>query len=181
MTEPADTRFRALFERELAFVCRMLEQLGVHKRDVPDIAQELFLTVHAQLREHPELHETRKWLYAFCVRYSANYRRLARHRERMKNATETQADLDSERVAVPGAQRTSDKAAAVAAKDLVLRCLDVLDETQREAIVLHDLEGMPAPEIAAMVGAPLNTIYSRVRLARQAFKARFIELEGAPT
>jgi DNA-directed RNA polymerase specialized sigma24 family protein len=31
---------------------------------------------------------------------------------------------------------------------------------------MHDIEGLSAPKIAAALSAPLNTIYSRLRLAR---------------
>ncbi|MFT3772528.1 MAG: sigma factor-like helix-turn-helix DNA-binding protein [Minicystis sp.] len=35
---------------------------------------------------------------------------------------------------------------------------------------MHDLEELTAAEIAAELGIPLNTVYSRLRLARQAFR-----------
>lgn len=41
---------------------------------------------------------------------------------------------------------------------------------QREVFVLTEFEDMSAPEIAALVGAPLPTVYSRLRLARARFQ-----------
>jgi RNA polymerase sigma-70 factor (ECF subfamily) len=35
--------------------------------------------------------------------------------------------------------------------------------------VLAELEQMSAPEIATLLGVPLNTVYSRLRLARLEF------------
>ena len=49
------------------------------------------------------------------------------------------------------------------------RFLDSLDDERRAAFVLAELEQLSAPEIAAVVGVPLNTVYSRLRLARIAF------------
>src|SRR6185369_1576462 len=46
------------------------------------------------------------------------------------------------------------------------RFLDSLDDDRRDVFVLAEMEGLSAPEIAAVVGAPLNTVYSRLRLAR---------------
>jgi RNA polymerase sigma-70 factor (ECF subfamily) len=37
-------------------------------------------------------------------------------------------------------------------------------------IVMQDLEGFGAPEIAAELGVPVNTVYSRIRLARDEFR-----------
>ena len=46
------------------------------------------------------------------------------------------------------------------------------DPTDRRAVlVMHDLEGWTAPEIAAEIGVPLNTVYSRLRLARAEFRS----------
>ena len=33
-------------------------------------------------------------------------------------------------------------------------------------LVLHEIEEMTAPEIADILGIPLNTVYSRLRVAR---------------
>jgi RNA polymerase sigma-70 factor (ECF subfamily) len=53
--------------------------------------------------------------------------------------------------------------------DLGYRALDELDLAQRAVFVMHDLDGVAIPEIASMLGIPLNTAYSRLRLARTAF------------
>ena len=52
---------------------------------------------------------------------------------------------------------------------LVHSLLDTLSEEQREAFVLAQLEKLSAPEIAEVLGLPVNTVYSRIRLARRAF------------
>ncbi|MGC4069779.1 MAG: sigma factor-like helix-turn-helix DNA-binding protein [Polyangiaceae bacterium] len=47
-----------------------------------------------------------------------------------------------------------------------------LDASKRETFVLAELEEMTAPEIAAALEVPLNTVYTRLRAAR-------LELEAA--
>ncbi len=49
---------------------------------------------------------------------------------------------------------------------------------QREVFVLAELEGLSGPEIAAALGAKLNTVYSRLRLARRHF-ARVVKRSQA--
>lgn len=155
--------FRRLFEAELPFVLRTLRRLGVSDADLSDVAQELFLTVLGRLHEVVDPSSVRKWLYAFCVRFSSNYRRLARHRAICMddNVERTLSD---------------DVREAAAARDLVLSALDKLDFDRRLVLVLHDLEGVSAPEIAAMIDIPLNTVYSRIRLAREAFREEIVHL-----
>ena len=52
---------------------------------------------------------------------------------------------------------------------LILGALAALDLDRRAVFVMHELDGFSMPEIAAALSAPLNTCYSRLRLAREAF------------
>ena len=63
---------------------------------------------------------------------------------------------------------------------LARRALDLLDAEKREAFVLACVEQRSAPEIAELVGLPLNTVYSRIRAARKAFAEAVDRLEPAP-
>ncbi|HSU41902.1 MAG TPA: sigma factor-like helix-turn-helix DNA-binding protein, partial [Polyangiaceae bacterium] len=53
---------------------------------------------------------------------------------------------------------------------LLFSLLEGLDPPKREVFMLAELEEMTAPEIAAILEIPLNTAYSRLRAARQAFE-----------
>jgi len=44
--------------------------------------------------------------------------------------------------------------------------LETIDVGRRAVLVLHEIEEMTAPEIAEVLGIPLNTVYSRLRVAR---------------
>jgi RNA polymerase sigma-70 factor (ECF subfamily) len=50
------------------------------------------------------------------------------------------------------------------------RALAMIDMGRRAVFVLHEIEEMTAPEIAEIVGIPLNTVYSRLRVARAEFE-----------
>ena len=147
--------FKQIFEQHFGFVCRSLARLGVREADLEDLAQELFMTVHRVLPESDQSRPIKPWLFGFAVRYASNYRRLSWHRGR---------ELDD----VPVSPKVHDK---LAAKRTVLTALEGLDFDKRVVLVMHDLEELTAPEIAAELGIPLNTVYSRVRLAREAFRA----------
>jgi RNA polymerase sigma-70 factor, ECF subfamily len=146
--------FTQLFEEHFGFVCRSLLRLGVREADIEDIAQELFLTVHRALPESDRSRPLKPWLFGFAVRYASNYRRLSWHRGR---------ELDD----MPVSPKLHDK---LAAKRTVIAALERLDFDKRVVLVMHDLEELTAPEIAQELGIPLNTVYSRVRLAREAFR-----------
>ena len=54
----------------------------------------------------------------------------------------------------------------------VLDALDVLDLDKRAVFVMHEIDGTPIPAVATALGIPVNTAYSRLRLAREAFTAQ---------
>jgi RNA polymerase sigma-70 factor (ECF subfamily) len=150
-------QFRGLFDAEFGYVCRALRRLGVTDGDLEDVAQELFITVYENLAAYDPARPIRPWLLSFALRFAANYRRLARHRGVVHDDTRS---ADPQPVG-----------AATEARDLVLRALETLDFERRVTLVMHDLEGWGAPEVAAAVGAPLNTVYSRLRVARADFRS----------
>src|SRR5260370_25568530 len=75
-----EARFRALFDREFDYVWVSLERLGVHDRDLEDIAQDVFVLVHHQLDEYDPRRPIRPWLFGFALRCASNWRNLASHR-----------------------------------------------------------------------------------------------------
>lgn len=54
----------------------------------------------------------------------------------------------------------------------VQRALSALPEEQRMVFVLYELEGLSMEEITRGMQCPLKTTYSRLRLAREAVRAR---------
>ena len=155
--------FRRLFEAEFGYVCRSLRRLGVRAADLKDVAQELFVTVYHRLPEYDSVRPLRPWLFSFALRFAANYRRLMRNRGHV-----------SDDVLHRNAAATQD----VEARDLVLRALGELDFDRRAVIVMHDLEGFAAPDIAGELGVPLNTVYSRLRLGRSEFRSAVERLQA---
>ena len=90
--------------------------------------------------------------------------RVAReHRRR-----DARLQLDPDAVAVTAhLDRTLEQRQRVALHD---RMLDCLSEEQREVFVMAEIEQWSAPEIAATLSVKLNTVYSRLRLARAQFE-----------
>jgi RNA polymerase sigma-70 factor (ECF subfamily) len=92
-------------------------------------------------------------------------------RRRQESADRTTAELEM-RHAGEGTSPPDD----YAERRRAIGLLDVLPVEQRHAIVMHHVLEMSVPEIAAEVGAPVETVRSRLRLAR----ARLRELGMGP-
>lgn len=154
-------RFRAIFEQELDYVCRSLRRLGVRTSELDDVAQEVFVRVFEKLDTYDGTHSLRSWIFGFAHRVAANHTRLARFRHEDLAADET-----------TGVEHATpeDRAMEAQARQLVLRCLEQVPQPRRSVLILHDLDGATAAEIAASLELPLNTVYSRLRTARGEFR-----------
>ncbi len=154
-SEPSEEEriFRSVFEEHFERVCRNLRRLGVRERELEDCAHEVFIVVHRHLHEYDRARPMPPWLFAITLRVASSYRQRSRYQREI---------LDD---------ATVDDRAPVDPVDLeahwsVRRALAALSEEKRAILVMHDLEEYTMPEIAHVLGLPLNTAYSRLRLAR---------------
>lgn len=161
--------FRLVFETECAFVWNTLRRLGIPDRDADDAAQDVFVVVHRHLADYDPSRPLRPWLFGICYRVAIAHRRRARTtREKLDEVSD-----------VPDSTRGADEQLAKEQdKDLVRRALDALDIDRRAIIVMHEYEGYAVPQIAETLGIPLNTAYSRLRLAREQFVAAVRRLQA---
>jgi RNA polymerase sigma-70 factor (ECF subfamily) len=155
-TGEAVLEFREVFETEFSYVCRVLRRLGVRDADLDDVAQEVFLAVHKHYRERDPARPLRPWLVGFAYRFAVNYGRLARHR--------VKSGIDGGLLAPDRSpeQATSDREA----QELLLVALQSVPIERRVVVVMHDVDGFLPREVAAALGIPVNTVYSRLRVAR---------------
>ncbi len=139
--------FDSLYAREFDYVYRTLGRLGVMPGDIPDAVHEVFVVVYRRWGELDLEREARRGLFGIARRVAAAARR--------KHRPEPSPDADLECAAPPHAER-----------DLLWKALAAISDDRREVLVLHDLEGHTGAEIAVMLDIPVNTVHSRLRLAR---------------
>jgi RNA polymerase sigma-70 factor (ECF subfamily) len=167
---PIEPDFRLIFETECSYVWNTLKRLGIPDRDAEDAAQDVFIVVHRHLREYDPTRPLRPWLFGICYRVAIAHRRRARNqRERIDDVH----DVADE------SRRADDQLEDKQAQDLVRRALDALDLDRRAMIVMHEYDGAAIPQIAETLGIPLNTAYSRLRLAREQFVAAVRRLQAS--
>jgi RNA polymerase sigma-70 factor, ECF subfamily len=161
-------RFDKIFEAEFGYVWTSLRRLGVSPGDVEDVCHELFLAVYGRMDAQDPTRPVRPWLFAFCVRFASDYRRLARHR------VETMTEAPEQDDGRPGADTLIERKEA---QDLVQRAIDTLETDRRAVFILHELDQVPIPQVATALEIPLNTAYSRLRLAREDFRVAVKQLQ----
>ncbi|HEY3448466.1 MAG TPA: sigma-70 family RNA polymerase sigma factor [Myxococcales bacterium] len=165
--------FHIVYEAEYAYVWNTLRRLGIPRTDLKDLAQDVFLIVYRRFAELDPARPVRPWLFGVAYRVVSNRRR----REAGRPGTAGEFPVESLACPAPGPEQ-----AASAAEDraLVAQALDALDLDKRAVFVMHDLDGSGMPEIARELAIPLNTAYSRLRLARQCFAQAVLDARSAP-
>lgn len=159
--------FGRIYADHFRFVWRTLRRLGVPDDEVDDALQDVFLVVHRRLGDFRPDAPVKHWLYRITTRIARDHRRARRRKDPAMHGLERISDVDDVADVRAGGVDPSDRSAAAR---LIRELLDELDEPKREVFVLADLEQMSAPEIAAVLEIPLNTVYSRLRAARQRFE-----------
>ena len=154
---PVAVEIGAIFDAHFDYVWNTLRRLGIRESDLEDLSHEVFIKVHGRLADYDATRPMRPWLFGFAYRVAADHRRLARHRLEVLGAPVEAVDP----VRPPDERIEADEDRA-----LVDAALAELDFDRRAVLVLHDVEDVPVPAIAAELGIPVNTAYSRLRLAR---------------
>ncbi|HSN25010.1 MAG TPA: RNA polymerase sigma factor [Kofleriaceae bacterium] len=159
--EPAATR--ELFRRHRARVHACLYRVLGTNRDMDDLLQEAFIQVFQSLRGWRAEASLATWIDRVSVRVA--YRYLSQRGRRVQTAELVDEDA-------PGAEGPD--ASRQLARDGVKRLYRVLDElgaAARLAFTLHEIDGRPLAEVAALVGSSVTATKLRVWRARKRIEA----------
>jgi len=143
--------------------------LGRRDPDAEDIAQEAALVVIAALRSFRGESTVMRFATRTAVLVAMNARRKRAADKRGARVTSGERDLDELGASSDSPEQSLARArAAAAVRELLL----TLPAPQAEALALHSVAGASLAEIAESTRAPLQTVKSRLRLARQALREK---------
>ncbi len=141
--------------------------LGSDHLFVEDVAHDAAYTVIGQLAQYRGEGTLLNFARGIAVHTAMNMRR--RDRAQKRGSARDAVDTDAFET------QTLDPEAALAQTAVlpaVREVLDELPEVLAEALVLNLLLGHTVVEIAEIAGAPIETVRSRLRLAKDRFKSR---------
>lgn len=149
-----------IYRAHVDFVVKVTRQLGIPEAQAEDVVHDVFLVVHRRLADYETRTPMRSWLYGITRRVAMHHqRRHTRSRAREAHAPTPVASASPEESVQTRETRLA-----------VEHSLATLDDEQRLVFVLMEIEGVSAPQVAADHGLKLNTVYSRLRLARKKFE-----------
>lgn len=156
-------RLRQLMADHFDAVWKFVRRIGVGEQLAEDVSQEVFLVAARRIDDiKTESSSERSFLLATAYRVSRDLGRKA-HRETLR-------DVDTELANMPTPEEQLDEKRSC---EVIYRLLSELDEDVRAIFVMYEMDGMTMNEIAKLVGLPIGTVGSRLRRAREDFKARF--------
>ena len=161
--------FERLYGEYHASIYNLCARIVGDREEAKDLTQEVFIKAFGQLPQKSEDMKLRAWLYRVATNACFN---ALRKRGRPS---------DGESVAledVPAGRDEFQRAGDVA---LIEESLAQLNERYRTALVLKDLQGLGAAEIASVLEITRPNADVLVHRARAAFKVAFAKLGGGDT
>jgi RNA polymerase sigma-70 factor, ECF subfamily len=149
--------FAAAYDAEFETVWLYLRRLGLPEADVEDAVHDVFVVAHRRYASYDSTRPLRPWLLGIAFRVAAQWRRRRRHEVPLAEPALDMPDTG---------QRPDEAYDTEQARSQIHGALSQIDIHQRAVVVMHDLNGIPVPEIATALDVPLNTVYSRLRLGR---------------
>jgi RNA polymerase sigma-70 factor (ECF subfamily) len=161
-SDASSTRLRRIIDERYDFVWRAVRFLGVPEANAEDAAQLVFCVVARKLRDiAPEAESS--FLFATASRVASEARRSAR-----RGLATSDRNVDEIEAPLPTVDDLLDQRRARQTLDEVLGAMPI---DLRSVFVLFEIEELTVPEIATAVGVRVGTAASRLRRAREEFRA----------
>lgn len=161
--------FARLMERHEDRIFALALRMTGNRTDALDATQETFIAAFRQSTKFRGESAFSTWLYRIGMNACKD---LLRKRGRLPDPSEDDA---LERAAAPARSGTEDADLRI---DLS-RALAHLSEDYRQAVVMHDLGGIPYEDIAQATGVAIGTVKSRISRGRRQL-AELLEHPGGP-
>lgn len=154
-------RVTLLVEAHHDFIWRLLRRLGVPAADTDDATQRVFMIAARRIVDI-EVGSERSFLFGTALRVAPEMIRASKHLQPLEDARER-------RDSSPGPEELTARQHARAALAEILSAMPL---ELRTVLVLFELEQMTKNEVADLLGLPVGTAVSRLRRAREEFRAQ---------
>ncbi|HLH41608.1 MAG TPA: RNA polymerase sigma factor [Bryobacteraceae bacterium] len=159
--------FREVVERYQTKVFSIIFGILRNHNDAEDIAQQVFAKIYFSIRNFDFRSSLLTWIYKITVNECYDYLRKKRVRKLVYesdfSAEDAQRIESSEPAVDPGPAVDSQ----LAQRDLIVKLLSKLSESDRHLILLKEVEGHSVEELAEMTGLNENTIKVKLFRTRQ--------------
>ncbi len=164
MTDEQRRAFEQVYSDYYPRIYRRVYALMQHSQDAEDLTQDTFVKLYRAFATL-DMSNLYGWLYRVAT--NAVYDVLRRRRL----LTFTPLDPDTQDWL---SSQSGDVQEDYAERESIHLALSGLSETQRDALLLHEVQGYTAIEIASRSGQTYSTVTFTMRRARRAFKQQYV-------
>ena len=151
--------FADVYAANFAFVYRVVARLA-GGGDVEDLVQEVFVVVHRRLPDF-DGENLAGWLYRIAAHQVRDFRRLRWIRHIFGRSVPLSSGVPATGPTPLMVLETKEK------QEFLDRLLSTLNEAQRAAFVLFEMDGYTGDEIARIQQVSINTVRARIHRARK--------------
>lgn len=126
--------------------------------EVKEAVQETFIRVYRHLGRYDERYDFLGWLFRIAVN-------VCRDREKRRKRQRIFMPID-DALPIASADDTAADLEREEDQQLLARGIDALPPKERLALILRDIEGLPAEEVAAILGSSASTVRVQIHNAR---------------
>ena len=164
--EPSRLVFEDVAEELSGPLRRYLQRLVGDRATADDLLQDTLLKIARALAGFEGRSSVKTWAFTIATRVATDHLRRPEHRAQIVDIDETISADDAEIDALLIVDEMS---------SCVREVIDSLPEDYRTALVLHDLEGQTAAQVADIAGCSCATAKIRIHRARRRLKQALSE------
>jgi RNA polymerase sigma-70 factor (ECF subfamily) len=147
--------------------------------DAGDVAQESLISMARSVRDFRGDSSVSSWLYTIARRFCIKKRRRSKFAPTREESLDAPGTDVAQHLADPRPnpeQTATNRELATA----LTHAIDGLEPSQREVLVLRDVEGLSALEVARILGLSVDAVKSRLHRARVAIREELAPALGRP-
>ena len=147
--------------------------------DAGDVTQESLVSMARSVRGFRGDASISSWLYTIARRFCIKKRRRSKFAPTREESLDAPATDVARQLADPG-PNPEQTAANRELATVLMHAIDALEPSQREVLVLRDVEGLSAPEVATILDMSVQAVKSRLHRARVAVREELAPALGRP-
>ncbi len=164
-----------LLRSQQARILRFSSKMCGHPEDAEDVLQETLLAMARSVGDFRGASSISTWLYTIARSFCTKKRRKSKFAPRTEESVESSVAHDVRQLRDPAVgpeQHVQHRQTAKALEQAIAS----LDPSQREVLLLRDMEGLSAAEVAEVLKIGVPAVKSRLHRARAAVRAHLSPL-----
>jgi RNA polymerase sigma-70 factor (ECF subfamily) len=166
-----------LLQRHQAEVYRFGLKMCRDPEDAKDVLQDTLLAMARGVRDFRGASSLSTWLYSIARSFCIKKRRRSQFAPEEERSLDTDVAAEAKRLADPG-EAPDETLAAKQVEQALETAISALEPIYREVLLLRDVEGLTAPEVAEVLGVSVQAVKSRLHRARLSVRQGVAPLLG---